>query len=506
MGCGGAAAPSDESGDTGASAAADTSTTGALGCEQGDASMWLDRSASEQVDAVRDGEVCCEALIDGYVDRISTDPDGINPMIAWDASVRPTGGDALACMIVAVKDNIDVLGFSNTAGSLTMTANAIDVDAPAIAGLRAAGAVVLGKANLSEWANFRGYGSTSGWSSVGGQTKNGAASDYNPCGSSSGSAAAVAAGMIAAAVGTETSGSIVCPSSVNGVVGMKPTLGLVSRSGIIPIAHSHDTAGPITRTVEDAAMMLEAMAGADADDPATGAIPAGFDFDFSAALDGASLDGTVLGYSSSFANGFSADQRAVYDAALADMSDAGATLVDIALPPSGALGGPFLTVLLTEFKAGLNAYLAGHAASGVPGSLADIIAQNQAEAATIMPHFGQEYFTQAEATAGLSDPGYLAALAQVTQGAGADGLLVVLDANALDAIVIPTTGPAWPTNYATGDANSDPSAAFLPAAAGYPHLTVPMGRVDDRPVGLSFIGRAWDDASILALGHAFASL
>jgi amidase len=289
------------------------------------------------------------------------------------------------------------------------------------------------------------------------------------------------------------------------VVGFKPTVGLVSRTGVVPIAHTHDTAGPITRTVADAALLLSAMAGPDPADPSTDAIPGGLDLDFVAQLSSAPLSGVRLGYALGFVAQFSPAEQDLFDASLTRLEEAGATLVPIVLPTGGGLNAALLTVLTTELKADLNAYLLDHATPGVPATLADIIAFNEANAAEVMPHFGQEWFIQAEATTGLDDPDYLDARDQLLEETGPQGLLPVLDDDDLDAIVLPTTGPAWTTNYATGDAGT-PSSAFLPAAAGYPHLTVPMGEVSGLPVGISFIGRPFEDATVLAVGHGYEQL
>jgi len=478
-------------------------------CAGEPADPWLSRSTLEQVEAAASGALCCADLTDAYLERISTDP--VNAIIATDASAsaRAVRLDAaseageLHCAVVAVKDNIDVAGMANTAGSLAMVDNMIHADAPAMAGLRAAGAVLIAKANLSEWANGRGWRSTSGWSSVGGQTLNGANPAYNPCGSSSGSAAAVAAGLVSASIGTETSGSIVCPASVNGVVGFKPTLGLVSRTGIVPLAHSFDTPGPITRTVLDAAAVLSAMAGADEADPATHAIPPAFDFELVAQAEEGTLSDARLGWSPTYVEGLPRAQSDIFRVALAEMSSAGAVVVEIDLPDAESLSGPFERVLTTELAAGLDAYLSTHAAPGVPTSLEAIIAFNEAHAAQVMPHFGQEFFLAAQATTGVDDPDYLVARQRVLRQAGPEGLLTVLDSHRLDAIVLPTMGVAWKTNHDAGDRFSGPSAAFLPAAAGYPHLTVPMAELDGLPLGLSFIGRPWLDGALLGLGHAY---
>ena len=488
---------------------------GVQGCQ--DPADWIERPTNEQIAALSAGRLCCADLASEYLERIATIDDGdegINAMLALDDTATaqaaalddPSGrGRALQCAVIGIKDNIDAEGMVTTAGSLAMVDNLAASDAPIVAGLRAAGALIVGKTNLSEWANFRGYGSTSGWSSFGGQTRNGADPTQNPCGSSSGSAAGVAARVLSAAIGTETSGSIICPSSVNGVVGLKPTVGLVSRSGIVPIADAYDTAGPITRTVLDAALLLGAIAGPDVDDPATASIPAGFDFDFVAALDDQSLDGARLGYDPLLVQTFLLEQEDLFNEQLARMEAAGAVLVPIDLPSTRPIGSPLSTVMATEFKVGINAYLAAHVQPGVPATLAELIEFNDAHAAEVMPYFGQEWFVVAEATAGLDDPDYQDARAAVARIAGRDGLLAIMDEDDLDAIVGPTAGPAWSTNYDTGD-RGGPINGTLSAAAGTPHLTVPMGLVEGLPVGLSFVGRAFDDAAILSLGHAYEQL
>ena len=510
-------AATSESDPDGSSSDGDEDSDATVGGECEDPADWLDRPLAEQVAALESGQLCCTDLTAAYLDRIASIDEGadeINAMLAvderaetWASALDASAGSAnvLQCALIGLKDNIDAEGLPTTAGSLAMVDNVVAVDSPVAAGLRGAGALLIGKTNLSEWANFRGDNSTSGWSSFGGQTKNGADPGFNPCGSSSGSGAAVAAGVLPAAIGTETSGSIVCPSSQNGVVGFKPTVGLVSRSGIIPISHSHDTAGPMTRTVRDAALVLGAIAGPDPNDPATADIPADTDFDFVAQLDDTSLQGARLGYSPGFTAGFGGAVSGLFDTQRAALEAAGAEIVEIQLPNTAPIGNSFTTVLITEFKADLNAYLADHAGAGVPADLAALIDFNNANAAEVMPHFGQEWFERAQATSGLTDPTYLNAVDQVASVAGTDGLLATLDDNDLDAIIGPTTGPAWITNYQTGD-QGGPSSAFLPAAAGYPHLTVPMGAADGRPVGISFIGRPWEDASILSLGHAYEQI
>lgn len=431
----------------------------------------------------------------------------VNSVIAWSPAAGSTTWDAGAAdrsivgMPILVKDNIETADMPTTAGSLALVNNAPGRDAPLVARLREAGAVIAGKANLSEWANFRGADSISGWSAVGGQTRNPHALDRNPCGSSSGSAAAVAAGLVPAAIGTETNGSIVCPASANGVVGFKPTVGLVSRTHIIPISESQDTAGPITRTVQDAALILAVIAGTDPADPATTEADARRT-DYRAALDAGSLVGARIGVAR-FLAGYHTGTDAVFEAALADLRAAGAELVEITEGPEmGPIGRAQFTVLLTEFKAGLNAYLATTDPVQVPvRTLADLIAFNAATPRELAL-FGQEYFIQAEATAGLDDPAYVEARETARRLAGAEGIDRLLAEHGVIALVAPTGGPAWPTDPVMGDRFLG-SASTLAAVAGYPHLTVPMGFVDGLPVGLSIFGAKWDDARILSLGYAY---
>lgn len=488
-----------------------------------DPADYLDRSLRDQVGVVEAGLLSCSGLTAGYLARIAErdeGDDGLGAVLALasdatavaDALAAKAGSGArLSCANILLKDNIDSAGMATTAGSLAMVDNVVADDAPLVRRLRDASALVLGKANLSEWANFRGVGSTSGWSSLGGQTKNGANPDYNPCGSSSGSAAAVVAGLASAAIGTETDGSITCPAAVNGAVGFKPTVGLVSRTGLIPISRSQDTAGPITRDVGDAARLLSVMAGPDPTDPATAAIPADLNLDFEAALGSRDFDGARLGVITNLVS--DGEVVMAFEAELAMLETAGAILVEVTLPTSASYGQAELTVLTTEFKADLNAYLAAHPQPGQPATLAELIAFNAANAATVMPYFGQELFELSETTDGLDDPAYLAALADSRRITGEEGIDAVMTADDLDVLVSPTTGPAWKTDYASGDDIS--GVASGPAAvAGYPHLTVPMGTVDVMssegfdalPVGMSFIAGRWRDAEVLALGHAYEQL
>lgn len=406
----------------------------------------------------------------------------------------------LAGVPVLIKDNIEAVGpLPTTAGSLALLDNVTQRDAPLVARLRAAGAVILGKTNLSEWANIRSNHSISGWSAVGGQTRNPHALDRDPCGSSSGSGAAVGAGIVDFAIGTETDGSITCPAAINGIVGFKPTVGMVSRTHIVPISVSQDTAGPMTRTVRQAADLLTAIAGSDVADPATRAADA-HRVDFAAGLDAGALHGARIGVMR-FASGFGTDD--VFAAALAVLRAQGATLVEIKTFDDKAIGPNENKVLMAELKAGMNAYLATTPAAVRSRSLADLIAFDRANAGREMALFGQETFEAAEKTTGLSDPKYKAARLTSFTAAGPNGIDRLLKADRLDALVGPTMPPAWKIDAVNGDQIAGGGAGSLAAVAGYPHLTVPMGAVRGLPVGLSFIGRKWSDARILSLGYAY---
>ena len=430
---------------------------------------------------------------------IAVEPQALTEARALDASQAPRG--ALFGMPVLVKDNIETRGpLPTTAGSLALKDNVTGRDAPLVARLRGAGAVIVGKANLSEWANMRSSNSISGWSPVGGQVRNPHALDRNACGSSSGSAAAVAAGMVPAAIGTETDGSITCPAAISGIVGLKPSVGLVSRTHIVPISASQDTPGPMTRNVRDAALLLAAMAGRDPADPATAEADARR-ADYAAALTDTALRGKRIGVMR-FADGFGTEGP--FEEALATLRREGAVLVDIdKFEGRSAIGEAEFAVLLAEFKAGLNAYLATTPPTVRTRNLADLIAFNRANAAAELPLFGQDVFEQAEKTAGLTDPAYLKARADSYRMAGPEGIDRLLKAQRLDALVGPTMAPAWPIDAVNGDQIAGGGAGSLAAVGGYPHLTVPMGAVRGLPVGLSFIGPKWSDALILALGYDY---
>ena len=406
----------------------------------------------------------------------------------------------LAGWPILIKDNVEVAGLlPTTAGSLALKDNVTGRDAPLVTRLRTAGMVILGKTNLSEWANIRSANSISGWSAIGGQTRNPYALDRNPCGSSSGSGAAVGAGLVDHAIGTETDGSITCPAAINGIVGMKPTVGLVSRTHIVPISASQDTAGPMTRTVRQAAELLGAIAGSDAADAATVEADARRT-DYAAALDGKSLNGKRLGVMR-FASGFGTD--APFEAALDVLRAQGAVLVEIKKFDDKDIGGNEFKVLLTEFKAGLDAYLATSPAKIPVRSLADVIAFNAANPGRELALFAQDIFDKAQATKGITDAAYLKARRVSLAAAGPNGIDKLLKDNRVVALVGPTMPPAWKIDAVNGDQISGGGAGSLAAVAGYPHLTVPMGQVKGLPVGLSFLGPKWSDAMILSLGHAY---
>ncbi len=444
------------------------------------------------------GAIARARAIDGQLRSIiAIDPTAIAQARAIDQ--RGASGP-LVGKPVLVKDNIETAGpLPTTAGSLALINNVTGRDAPLVARMRAANMVILGKANLSEWANIRSNNSISGWSAVGGQTRNPFALDRNTCGSSSGSGAAVAAGIVDLAIGTETDGSITCPAAINGIVGFKPTVGLVSRTHVIPISASQDTPGPMTRSVRQAAQLLSVIAGSDRADSATREADRRKS-DYAASLDANSLRGARIGVMR-FASGFGTDP--LFTAALAMLKARGATLVEIKKFDDKAIGGNEFTVLLTEFKAGLNDYLASTPPSVRSRTLADVIAFNKANAATEMALFGQETFERADKTKGLSDPAYLKARRTSLAAAGTNGIDKMMRDHRLDALVGPTMPAAWKIDAVHGDQISGGGAGSLAAVAGYPHLTVPMGQVKGLPVGLSFIGGKWDDARILSLGFAY---
>ena len=406
---------------------------------------------------------------------------------------------------VVIKDNIDTADrMTTTAGSLALEGSIAPQDAAIVKRLREAGAVILGKTNLSEWANFRGDQSSSGWSGRGGQAKNPYALDRSPCGSSSGTGIAVAANLAAAGVGTETDGSIVCPSAANGLVGIKPTLGLVSRAGIIPISHNQDTAGPMARTVADAAILLGALAGPDARDRATAAAVDHLQADYTRFLDPHGLRGARIGVARRQFTGYSPETDSIFDAAVAAMRAAGAVIVDsLEIPHLNEYGRAEGTVLSYDFKHDLDAYLATLGPDAPVKSLADVIAFNRSHADRELQYFGQETMLESEGRGPLSDTAYVAALEKAKRLSRL-GIDSVVQANRLDAIIAPTGSPAWTIDLVNGDhflgASSSPAAV-----SGYPSITVPAGYSFGLPVGVSFIGTAWSEPTLIRLASGFES-
>ena len=405
---------------------------------------------------------------------------------------------------VALKDNIDTHDrMTTTAGSLALEGSIPSQDSFVAQRLREAGAVILAKANLSEWAYFRGVRATSGWSARGGQCRNPFALDRNPCGSSSGSGVAASANLCALTVGTETGGSIMCPSSSNGIVGIKPTVGLWSRSGVIPISHSQDTAGPMCRTVRDAAILLGACIGVDSRDAATAASAGRGHADYTQFLDPAGLRGARIGVVRSFP-GFDPRVLALFDEAVEAMRAAGAVIIDPANMDAAAWNDPLsLVVLQYEFKADLNAYLAELGPDAPVRSLAEVIAFNEANADREMPHFGQERLIASQARGPLTDPEYLNAVATIQRANREDGIDRLAREHDLDVLVAPTRDLPWPTDHIKGDRLDGGSSAAPAAIAGYPDVTVPMGFVKGLPTGVSFFGPAWTEPTLLRIAYAY---
>jgi len=435
---------------------------------------------------------------------IELNPEALAAADALDAERRSgkTRGP-LHGIPILIKDNIGTADrMTTTAGSLALAGSIPIRDAWVVCKLREAGAVLLGKTNLSEWANFRSTRSTSGWSGRGGQTRNPYALDRNPCGSSSGSSAAVAANLCAAAIGTETDGSIVCPSSANSIVGIKPTVGLVGRSGIIPIAHSQDTAGPMARTVADSAILLGAIAGRDPLDPVTRESAGKSHADYAVFLDPKGLAGARIGIPRKLF-GFHDRVDQLMNTAMEAMKAHGATLIDpVEIGSLGKLDDPEYQVLLYEFKADLNAYLAGLGPGASVRSLKELIEYNERNRGREMPYFGQEIFLEAEGKGPLTDKTYRQALAGNLRLSRKEGIDAVMLKHRLDAIVAPTGGPPWPTDPINGDHYAG-GCSTLAAVAGYPHITVPAGYVFGLPVGISFFGRAYSEPTLIKLAYAF---
>ncbi len=435
---------------------------------------------------------------------IELNPDALSIADALDRERRTRGArSALHGIPVLLKDNIDTADrMMTTAGSLALVGSHAPRDAFIVERLRAAGAVILGKTNLSEWANFRSTHSTSGWSGRGGQTRNPYALERNPCGSSSGSGAAVAANLAAVAIGTETDGSIVCPASSNSIVGIKPTLGLVSRSGIIPIAHSQDTAGPMTRNVADAALLLTVLAGVDPRDEATRESRGRAATDYTKFLDRDGLRGARLGVARNFF-GFNDHVDKLMAESINAMKRSGAIIVDPAnIPTAGKFDDSEFEVLLFEFKADLNRYLQERGLPAPARSLKELIEFNERNRDREMPYFGQEIFTRAEAKGPLTSKDYKEALAKNHRLSRAEGIDAVMTEHRLDALIAPTGGPPWTTDLVNGDHFSG-SSSTPAAVAGYPNINVPAGFVFCLPVGISFFGRAYSEPLLIKLAYAF---
>ncbi len=473
-------------------------------------------SIAEAQAALASGRTTSVALVKAYEARIAAlnprlhaviavNPDALNAAAKLDAERRAGRvRGPLHGVPILVKDNVETADpLPTTAGSLALKDNRAGRDAPLVARLKAAGAIVLGKTNLSEWANIRSSYSVSGWSAVGGLTRNPYALDRNSCGSSSGSGSAVAAGLAPAAIGSETDGSINCPSAVQGLVGIKPTLGLVPRTGVVPISHWQDTAGPMATTVADAAALLTVLAGSDAAD-AQSAEADRHRGDYTKALDPGALRGKRLGVLR-FAAGFDPKVDAVFDRALAALRAAGAELVEIKEPgvDLGALGKAEDTALTAELKSDLNAYLAKTPPAVKTRTLADVIAFNRAHARAELALFGQDKFEAAEKTAGGDAPEAVKARETARRLAGPDGVDRLLRDNRVDALIAPTYGAAWMTDWVTGDHTGGGTAVSLAAVSGDPSLTVPMGDVAGLPLGLIFVGPAWSEARLIGLAYAF---
>ena len=462
--------------------------------------------------AMVSGETTARKITEGYLARIGEIDKKLNSIIELNPDAlaiadrcdteRKAGKirGPLHGIPILLKDNIDTADkMHTTAGSLALLdAPTPKQDAFIVKQLREAGAIILGKTNLSEWANFRSTKSSSGWSGRGGQTHNPYILDRNPCGSSSGSGSAIAASLAAIAVGTETDGSIICPSATCGIVGIKPTLGLVSRSGIIPIAHSQDTAGPMTRTVADAAALLTVLAGADTNDSVTSqGVKEKKDYTKFLQKDG--LKGMRIGVGRQY---FGKNDKVdkVIEPHLQMLKDGGATLIDVTFPKLMNFGDAEFDVLLYEFKEDLNKYLAGR--GGANKTLKDLIAFNEKNAAKEMPYFGQEIFIQAQEKGDLNDRAYRIALLQSKLMTQEQGIDAVMDKDKLDAIVAPSGGPAWMTDLIGGDCGVFESSSVA-AVAGYPNITVPAGYVQGLPVGISFFGRAFSEHTLIQIAYAF---
>jgi amidase len=498
----------------------DRSTAAAVASQKGSvAGFELDELTIDQLaDGQRTGRWTARSITERYLERIDSlnlqgpelravieiNPDALAIADALDEErAGGTTRGPLHGIPILLKDNIATEDrMETTAGSYALIGSRPTADAFVARRLREVGAVLLGKANLSEWANFRSSRSSSGWSGRGGQCRNPHVLDRNPCGSSSGSAVSVSANLAAVAIGTETDGSVVCPSSACGIVGIKPTVGLVSRSRIVPISHSQDTAGPMARTIRDAALVLGAMVGVDTDDAATEASRAKAYTDYTQFLDAAGLSGARVGVARDYL-GFHDRVDILMEDAIEAMRTAGAEVIDpVEITTRRDIGEHEYQVLLYEFKANLNAYLAELGGTMEAGTLEQLMAYNEANRDREMPWFGQERFQAAQEKGPLTEPEYLDALATSRRLARTEGIDATMDRHRLDAIVAPTGGPAWTTDLVNGDHFGGGSSSAA-AVAGYPNVTVPAGFVHGLPVGISFFGRAWSEPVLLPIAYAF---
>lgn len=469
-----------------------------------------------------DGRLTARRLTEMYLERIEaldrggpalhsiieTNPDALNIADALDRERGERGPRGpLHGIPILLKDNIDTADrMATTAGSHALVGSRPAQDATVAARLRAAGAVLLGKANMSEWANFRSSHSSSGWSGRGGQALNPYSLERTPCGSSSGSATAVAANLAAASLGTETDGSILCPATINNVVGIKPTVGLTSRAGVVPISHSQDTVGPFGRTVADAVLVLGAIAAPDPRDAAsqTGTHPRLTDY--TPFLDANGLRGARIGIARETYFGYSEKADAIAEAAIETLRGLGAVIVDPAnIPTAKAMheSGTEFDVLLYEFKADLNAYLAGLGPEAPVHSLEEVIAYNAAHADLELPYFGDDLMAKAQAKGPLTEEAYVRALAENHRMARQEGIDAVMDAHALDALVMPTGRPAWKIDLVNGDPSGGGASSQPAALAGYPAISVPAGYASGLPVGITFMGRAYSEPVLIRLAYAF---
>ena len=485
-----------------------------LPAQADDADWWHDDVAGLQA-RLAAGEISAEAVVQAHLERIealdgqikavlAVDPTALEQARALDKALADGQSPGpLHGIPILLKDNIETNAQPTTAGSQVLLGNHTERDAPLVANLRDAGAVILGKTNLSQWANFRSIRSSSGWSSVGGQTRNPYDLNRSPCGSSSGSGAAVSAGFALVAIGTETNGSIVCPASANGNAAIKPTVGLVSRTGIVPISQHMDTAGPMARRLADAVFVLAAMMGEDEKDDVTRERPEWQAADLLSALDNASLEDLRIGVLSDTSD-YHPEVGHLLDLAIERLEAGGAEVItDLAFDWPDGFGDDFMKVLLTDFKHDLNRYLAGLPDDNLSRlNLSRLIAFNRQHAKSELPWFGQDLFEQAAEQGPVTDEDYQEALQRIRAAMREDGIDKLLAEHELDALIAPTGGPAWTIDLVNGDHFSGGSSTPT-AVAGYPNITVPMGAIHGLPIGLSFFAGRYAEPQLISIAHAF---